>query len=440
MRERTILWLLLGCLSILSFGAEACRPFGSYAFEEDAKGGIWFTEGDNNAVSYLATNGTVTAYPLPTKAAEPADLALDAQGNLWFVEMYGGKIGRLSPEGEITEYPLEKQQHHPWRIWVDNEGGVWFLAGENPSQVGRLTADGKIRNYLLREGWPTSMAPATGDGVWLSILLPADTLSSDLSQASGRIIHLSRDGSRKELLKRSASCPMNVTPDHQQRLWFSDRCQHTIERLDPNGDNLRFEMPEDAFIQAMVLDDNDQLWFIDNTRNLIGHLDPKGEIRTYPLPGDTGGPFAMALSHHGGVIFSETYNYNINRLSREGIFTEHLINVDHRHNVDRVDRNGICYLRFATLMRKKEEMHALRAAALATERLAEEESPGAHLLRERCLSCHDIKRILLARKSDWRPSLGLMDTYMGQRHVVSLSDNEQKILLNYLNTHYNIGL
>jgi hypothetical protein len=283
------------------------------------------------------------------------------------------------------------------------------------------------------------MAPAAGGGLWLTLLLPADAEGGGLEQAAGRILHLSRDGTRQTLLKRSASCPMNITPDAQGRLWFSDRCRHSIERFDPQGERLHFEMPEEAFIQEMALDAAQNLWFIDNTRNLLGRLDAESGIQTYGLPGDSGGPFAMALDSRGGVIFSETYNYNINRMSREGVFTEQLINVDHRRGVKKVDKGGVCYLRFASLMQRKEEMEAIRAEALASGRLADEGSPGARLLRERCLDCHDLKRILLARKSDWRPSLGLMDTYMGLRHVVTLSGNERETLLDYLNTHYNIG-
>jgi len=438
MAERVAVWLLLGCLSVLSSGVEACRPFGSYAFVEDAEDGIWFTEGDNNAVSRLASDGTVTAYPLPTPGAEPSDLALDAKGNLWFAEMYGGKIGRLSPQGKITEYPLGDHAH-PWRVQVDREGEVWFLEGQNPGRVGRLTADGTIRNYWLAEGWPTAMAPAPDDGLWLSVLLPGAIQGGKPAPAAGRIFHLSRDGRWREFLSRSSSCPMNVTPDARGRLWFSDRCRHSIERLDPEGDLLRIEMPADAFIQGMELDAEGGLWFIDSTRNLIGRLDSAGGIRTYPLPGNTGGPFAMALSRRGGLIFSETYNYNINRLSRDGVFTEQLVNVDYRQGVEKVEGGEVCYLRFATLMQRKEEMEARRAAALAAGSLADEGSPGARLLRERCVTCHDLKRILLARKSDWRPSLGLMDTYMGLRHVVSLSEDERALLLDYLNTYYNIG-
>jgi hypothetical protein len=232
---------------------------------------------------------------------------------------------------------------------------------------------------------------------------------------------------------------MNLISDDQGRLWFSDRCRHSIERLDPEGEGLKVEMPEEAFIQDMELDTDGDLWFIDNTRNLIGRLEPGNGIHNYPLPEDTGGPFAMALSRQGGVIFSETYNYNIVRLSREGVFTEQLVNVDYRKSVEKVEQEGICYLRFASLKKRKEKMDAKRAAALASASLAEEGSPGAVLLRKRCLACHGLKRILLARKNDWRPSLGLMDTYMGQRHMVSLSDDEQELLLTYLNTHYNMG-
>jgi hypothetical protein len=65
-----------------------------------------------------------------------------------------------------------------------------------------------------------------------------------------------------------------------------------------------------------------------------------------------GGLFAMTISRRGGLIFSETYNYNINRLSREGVFTEHLVNVDHRQDLKKVERSGLCYLRFIALMQR----------------------------------------------------------------------------------------
>ena len=41
---------LLAALYAAALPALACRPFGSYEFAEDARGGVWFTEGDNNAI------------------------------------------------------------------------------------------------------------------------------------------------------------------------------------------------------------------------------------------------------------------------------------------------------------------------------------------------------------------------------------------------------
>ncbi len=438
MNRNTAGWILLCCLALMPFGANACRPFGSYAFLEDAEGGIWFTEGDNNAVSRLAPDGTVTAYPLPTPAAEPADLTLDSQGNLWFAEMYGGKLGRLAPDGNIFEYPLSNGHAHPWRIWADAEDGIWFLEGAQSAQVGRLTADGQLHHYFIKKGWPSSIAPASDGGVWLTILEPAAD-DGQLQQANGRLIHLSKNGRQREIFRRTGSCPINLVADNNDRLWFSDRCRGTIEQLTPDGAITHHKLPKESFIQDMELGTDGTLWFIDNIRNIIGRMDPSGKKQEYPLPGDTGGPFAMAASPHGGIIFSETYNYNINRLTPDGVFTEQLVNVDYRKQVQRVEDGEVCYLRFGTIIRRKKEMDAQRAAALASGRLAEEGSEGAQLLRKRCLVCHDAKRILLARKSDWRPSLGLMDTYMGLRHVVSLSESERKILLDYLNSHYNIG-
>lgn len=60
-------WLLAGLAGLGAAPAEACRPFGSYQFVEDRAGGIWFTEGDNNAVSRLAPDGTVKSFPSPLR-------------------------------------------------------------------------------------------------------------------------------------------------------------------------------------------------------------------------------------------------------------------------------------------------------------------------------------------------------------------------------------
>ena len=77
MRKQAIFSVLFSLAVLLATSAQACRPFGSYQLVEDKTGGIWFTEGDNNAVSRLAPDGSVKAYALPTTNAEPSALKKD---------------------------------------------------------------------------------------------------------------------------------------------------------------------------------------------------------------------------------------------------------------------------------------------------------------------------------------------------------------------------
>jgi len=132
-----ILLLLAGFAPV---SAEACRPFGSYTFVEDKAGGIWFTEGDNNAVSRLAQDGTVKSFRLPTPNAEPISLALDRRGNVWLVESDAAKIGRLGQDGKIVEYA--STDGHPVMVAVDSKGEAWFaqMAGNHAADQGEAHA------------------------------------------------------------------------------------------------------------------------------------------------------------------------------------------------------------------------------------------------------------------------------------------------------------
>jgi len=121
--------LLLALCLLLPFAgtAHACRPFGSYGFAEDREGGLWFTEGDNNAVSRLSRDGTVSSHPLPTPAAEPSSVAVDRKGNVWFAEMDGRRIG---------------QSHGPVDVYRSRRHSDDADAGRQSRQLPRLRRTG----------------------------------------------------------------------------------------------------------------------------------------------------------------------------------------------------------------------------------------------------------------------------------------------------------
>ena len=206
---------LFGCLSL---PASACRPFGSYESAEDQDGGIWFTEGDNNAISRRAPDGTGTAHELPTPHSDPSSVALAPDGSVWYVAMDAAKIGRLGKDGRFIEFPVT--DGHPGKVQVDREGETWFTqmsglengkehaqhtgqAAHNIAKVGRIDAKGEMHSYPVPEGWPTSMVIDAQGRIWVTLLVPG----GKAGKPKGLLARLSRDGQWNIVTTWDNSCP-----------------------------------------------------------------------------------------------------------------------------------------------------------------------------------------------------------------------------------------
>ncbi|MCK9532013.1 MAG: hypothetical protein M0R77_15830 [Gammaproteobacteria bacterium] len=430
-RMRHRLMLIAALLAIVTTqSAFACRPFGSYDFVEDAQGNVWFTEQDSNAVSRMASDGSVTAYPIPTPNAEPYSLALDGKGNLWFSERRAGKLGRVAPDGTITEYALPIEGAQPFAL-LSQGSALWFTTGPLRRTVVRMDMEGKFTEMPAPHGWPSSISAADDGALWVTLLQPGETMA----QAQGYLARLDRAGQWKIVEQRGAgSCPNNVHIGGDGALWLSDRCRGAIERRDAQERTVSFPYPE-GLVQNAALDHDGNFWFVDSTRNnLIGRMSPGGRLDTWPLPGNNGGPFAVAALRNGDVIFSEMYNYNINRFMR-GVFEEYLVAVDHRKQIREVEEGEICRLEYAAVIADKMALERERVEALKTAGF--KAAPGQELVSGRCLTCHDATRILRARKSDWSYTIELMQAQITMRGLPALTDEERRTVIGYLNRYYN---
>jgi streptogramin lyase len=430
MRHR--LTLIAALLAIVTpHTALACRPFGSYDFVEDPQGNVWFTEQDGNAVSRLARDGSVTAYPIPTPNAEPTSLALDADGNLWFSQTRAGKLGRVALDGNVSEYALPFDGAQPYAV-LAQAGDIWFTTGPLRRTVVRMDTENKFIEMPSPHGWPSSITAADDGALWVTLLQPGETMA----QAQGYLARLDRAGKWTIVAQRGlGSCPNNARISGDGSLWFSDRCRGTIERRDSQGRTARFPYPEGT-VQKAALDHDGNFWFVDSTRrNLIGRMSPGGRLQTWPLPGNNGGPFAVAALRNGDVIFSEMYNYNINRLTRGGVFEEYLVSVDHRERVRTAGKGEVCRLEYAAAIADKMALEQKRLKTLKT--VGFKAAPGQELIRGRCLMCHDATRILRARKSDWSYTIELMQAHMAMHGLPPLTYEERRTVIGYLNRYYN---
>ncbi len=410
--------------------AYACRPFGSYDFVEDEQGNVWFTEQDSNAVSRLARDGTVTAYPIPTPNAEPTSLALDGNGNVWFSETRAGKLGRVAPDGTVSEYALPLEGAQPYTL-LTQAGAVWLTTGPLRRTVVRMDTDGVFGEMPVPHGWPSSISAAADGALWVTLLQPGETME----QAQGYLARLDRAGEWTIVERRGAgSCPNNIHINGDGAVWLSDRCRGTIERRNPQGRTVSFPY-SGGLVQNAALDRNDNFWFVDSTRNLVGRMSPEGTLDTWPLPGNNGGPFTIAVLHNGDVLFSEMYNYNIDRLTRGGVFEEYLVSMDRRESIRTADKGEVCRLEYAAIIADKMALERKRLEELKI--VSFKSAPGQALVRQRCLVCHDATRILRARKSDWAYTVELMQSHMVMRGLPPLAEEELRTVIGYLNRYYN---
>jgi len=393
--------IALFCLVALP--AMACRPFGSYQFVEDKTGGIWFTEGDNNAVSRLAPDGSVKAYPLPTPNAEPTSLALDRNGNIWFAEMNVAKVGRLGRDGRVIEYPTAGGQ--PVRVTTDANGEAWFTqiahdhsattgghAGHQAppiSKIGRVTADGKMIDYPLTEGFPTAIAFDRSGQAWVTVLVPSDG-APEGTKPVGKLARLDRDGKWTWISRWENSCPGNLLAEADGGIVYSDHCRGVVERRSRSGNLLAeadggivysdhcrgvverrsrsgklqvIALPPQTVVRQMTLGvpHDGTLWITDTQTGKLMRIERSGKAEFINTPDNGDQPFAIYVTRHGEVIYSEAYNYNINRLGRDGVLTEHLIRIDERRGTQEVRDGEVCYVKFAARIVAKAEMDRKRA-------------------------------------------------------------------------------
>lgn len=430
-------------LCCLSFQASACRPFGSYQFAEDRSGGIWFTEGDNNAVSRMAPDGTVVSHQLPTATAEPSSVALAPDGSVWFVEMEGRKIGHLDGDGRIVEFAVNGGS--PFRVAVDASGEAWFTAmadhgggGEhahhdNQSGVGRVDREGRVHFHPAPEGWPTSIALDSRGQAWVALLVPGN--SND--KAKGRIARLSRNGQWKIITARDAySCPGNLVPDAKGGIFYSDKCRETVVYRDVRGKSSEWRLPKGTRIQDMSLARDGKLWFTD--RKHIGYI-VRGKVAFVDHADNGDATMAILATRKGDVVFSEFYNYNINRLTVGGQFVEHLVSVDERKGAREVKEGEVCRIEFGTRIAAKAEMDKKRAEEVRNGRFKPDGNGTEQLVVQKCQVCHDARRLLLSRRSDWTPSITRMHANRSQRNLEPLTDDETTRLVRYFNENYGLG-
>lgn len=147
-------------------------------------GALWFTDSGPYSVGIgrITTDGTITAYPLPSlSAAYPMGLTVGSDGALWVAEVFGNSIARMTTTGVTTEYAVPTAYSDPWGIAAGPDGSLWF-AESNAQKLGRLTVAGL--GYTI--SGTISPAPPSGTVYTAGVAGPVN--STVTTDASGRFV------------------------------------------------------------------------------------------------------------------------------------------------------------------------------------------------------------------------------------------------------------
>jgi virginiamycin B lyase len=134
-------------------------------------GNIWFyaVDGATHSIVKMTPGGTFTGYPFMSPLSEIADnMVLGPDGEIWFSDMGTTSIGKIATDGTITEYPLTMGAI-PTNITVGPDGNLWF--SDNSGAVGRITTSGSVQEFTsgLQSGAdPDAIAPGPDGNVWFT--------------------------------------------------------------------------------------------------------------------------------------------------------------------------------------------------------------------------------------------------------------------------------
>jgi streptogramin lyase len=255
---------------------------------------IWFAEQYANYIGhYMPTTGQYHIYPLPmvtqrgssnSQATEqlpsgPNDLTLDARGYLWFSELNANAIGSLDTStGALRQYPLPAPARgsgtelDPYGITVDPRGTVWFTEATN-EKLGRLDPQSGQVTYFTPPGLVSPLMEVASNAqgqIWATtftagLLIFFDPASSHFTLYSIPQVDGNSMGSMYGLTIAASGNPW-VTLTSEDRLAYLDVKQQTF---------VYYSIPTPGSLPlGLVAGKNQEIWFTESATNKIGMLKP----------------------------------------------------------------------------------------------------------------------------------------------------------------------
>jgi virginiamycin B lyase len=173
-------------------------------------GNMWFTETAAGKIGTVTPQGSVKEFAVGA-GSEPVDIITGPDNALWFTEAGVKKIGRLTPAGALTHFGAGTQRLSGG-LTVATDGALWF--GQE-SQVGRLTADGKLTEFDLPSGVYETGAVFGGakGGILIGVIKRG---------GQGGLVSVTRTGATREFdLPQKYLLPIEMALTPQGAYWMA---------------------------------------------------------------------------------------------------------------------------------------------------------------------------------------------------------------------------
>lgn len=258
--------------------------------------------------------GQITEYPLPSQGV-PWGITSGPDGNLWFTYEYSKTIGRITTQGKIKEYPISACC--PIDITSGPDGDLWFTVTYDngdvaTSYIGRITPQGKTTLHLLFTDFTHPWGITTGpDGnIWFTVY------ENEGEEDWNDYIGMMTPRGKSTLIPAGTFVhPFYITTGPDGDLWFTEVGAEFqgIVQYNPLTSTMT------SFYSSLPIDittgpDGD-LWFT-NDKGYIGRINPTtGRIAEYTIPTPNSEPWGITTGPDGNIWFTEYGGNKIGRIN-----------------------------------------------------------------------------------------------------------------------------
>lgn len=271
-----------------------------------------------------------------------------------------------------------------------HEGGGSSHAGHDGhkiAKVGRVNRDGKMHSYPAPEGWPTSIAFDARDQAWVTLLVP----DGKGDKPRGRLARLSRGTANGKSPPPGTTAARATWRGCRTAGWPSPTIARFVLGRVAAGGSCASKAAGEYLHSADGGCAGRHAMVLRRREGAAGTDRPARRGRYLDRPDNGDQTMAMLVTREGDVVFSEFYNYNINRLKKTGEYVEHLVNIDERKGVREVKEGEVCYVQFGARIAAKAEMDAKRAGGEVRNGRFKPDGQGTEkLVEQKCLVCPTI--------------------------------------------------